>query len=209
MNFRIKNIIFFRRPYYKLLRLHRGISMGIYLTWKCNFNCSYCPVPVSDYFDPNEWTFGHWLNFLKTFPVKIKEVALSGGEPTLRPGIVEFVNKLLDAGYFVTIYSNLSRPDVLNEIRTSPRLIILTNYHNEFISKEKFLANVGKMKHQLQVGEFKKLTNISGKIRDVYLISESKRKAMMDIIYQNNLKITPKGRLVLSCYEAVVKYAKD
>jgi len=187
--------------YYFLLRFKRGIDAGIYITWKCNFQCSYCPIVKNC---EQEWTCDEFLDLIKTFNLKIRQIAISGGEPTLKLGIVDFVNKLLDMGFFVCVFTNLSKPKILNKIRMSPKFIIKSNLHKDFITPIKFLKNADIVRHCIQLGEFKELGNTSDKLRQVYLVKNYE----LEKFYhrdKNFLCLTPSGVLVTSCYEACIE----
>ena len=49
-------------------------------------------IPSGKWPKSEEKTIREWMNFLKTFPLKIKEVNVSGGEPTLIKGLPGHIN---------------------------------------------------------------------------------------------------------------------
>ncbi len=90
----------------------------IVFTSGCNFKCGFCHnYELIDGVD-NEID----LDFLlKDLEVKAQEgwykaVTISGGEPCLQNGLIEFVKKLKELGLSVKIDTNGSRPDVLREL---------------------------------------------------------------------------------------------
>jgi len=78
---------------------------SVFLTLRCNFNCSYCIQKMSD-FDYNKEVDGEkWIKFL-TDKVRNKCLELIGGEPTLHKdfkSIIEATHKL----YLLTVTTNL------------------------------------------------------------------------------------------------------
>ena len=119
------------RGYGVLKRLRRGINLHIFLTFKCTLNCSYCAnefyqdsKPLSAILTPDEW-----MEKIESFPVKIREVTLTGGEPMLYPGFVTLCNKILDSGRFIKVITNLTRNTGLN-VKSSYRIRYFATWHN-------------------------------------------------------------------------------
>ena len=126
--------------YGKTLMFRRGTNVTLFLSYKCNIYCPYCSLaqvngkyPVGKELTLDEWK--EWFNV--GFPVKIREVYLSGGEPSLVPYIVELTNFLLDKGYHVLLFSNLARVDRLEKIKKSYRFYVRATYHH-VDDKERF-----------------------------------------------------------------------
>ena len=203
MNIFNKKIPLLRHPYYKLLKLKRGITLRMHLTWKCNFKCEYCPTELPDNYDySKELSIVEWYDYIKRFPIKIKQIHILGGEPTLIPNIELLVNRLLKEGYFVTFYTNMSRPQVFDNIKRSLRFMIMTNYHKDWILSNKFLSRINDCKHQIKAGEFKELSNISNELRNIPVASG---KDELDNVYKNTLNISPSGTIELTCWDVSVK----
>ncbi len=78
----------------------------VYLTLKCNLNCSYCP----NYFCPSEFkSFDYqlkgadeWVSSLNRIG---RDIVFTGGEPTLHPEFYEIVNGI-DPSLGIQIYTN-------------------------------------------------------------------------------------------------------
>lgn len=119
--------------YGKTLLFKRGVNITLFLSYKCNIYCSYCSLAQINGKFPvgKELTLEQWKEwFEKGFPVKIKEVYLSGGEPSLVPYIAELANYLIDKGYHVCLFSNLARVDRLEKIKKNYRFYIRSTFHH-------------------------------------------------------------------------------
>lgn len=75
-------------------------------------------------------TLEEWKQRVKTFPTKIREIFISGGEPTLIKYLPDLVNWLIDEGYHVTVFSMLQFPEVFLKVKKSYRFQIRTTYHH-------------------------------------------------------------------------------
>lgn len=82
----------------------------------CNFRCPFChngelldaPQPVME-----EQEF---LAFLSKRQGLLDAVCVSGGEPTLQPGLGEFLERIKAMGYLTKLDTNGSRPEVLEDL---------------------------------------------------------------------------------------------
>lgn len=195
---------------YKLLLFKRGISLSIVLKWKCNAKCSYC---LNDVVNPNirnrtEYSsMNEILEYLSKFPLKIKQISLTGGEPSLHPEFHLLTNELLKLNYNVLIYTNLINIDKLLKIKPNKRLKIYTTYHENAGSI--FESNYNKIKkhHKLII------------CKEFIEIEESLKGSQKHNIINNidHLKNTSKGwlfldtklRLSTSCYERLMCNIKN
>jgi pyruvate formate lyase activating enzyme len=57
-----------------------------------------------------------FFDLLKNRQGKLEGVCITGGEPTIQPGIVDFVCKIKELGYKVKLDTNGTRPDVLRQL---------------------------------------------------------------------------------------------
>ena len=83
----------------------------------CNFRCPFChnsdllgkegPEPIS------EETL---LTFLKKRVGLLDGVCITGGEPTLQPGLKDLIGKIKELGFLVKLDTNGTRPDVMKEL---------------------------------------------------------------------------------------------
>lgn len=84
-------------------------------TGGCNFRCPFCHN--SELFVPTEtYEEEDLLNMIKKRAGVLEGIAITGGEPTLHPGLPDFMRKVRDMGLMVKLDSNGYRPDVLKGI---------------------------------------------------------------------------------------------
>jgi len=82
----------------------------------CNFRCPFChngelldtPEAVMD-----EQEF---LTFLSRRKGLLDAVCISGGEPTLQPGLAALLEKIKEMGYLTKLDTNGSRPEILKDL---------------------------------------------------------------------------------------------
>lgn len=81
----------------------------------CNFNCPFCYNSSLINTQSNSFiSEEEFFSFLNKRKNKLDGVAISGGEPLLQKGIVEFIKKIKDAGFLVKLDTNGSFPNLLN-----------------------------------------------------------------------------------------------
>ncbi|MCS6958086.1 MAG: anaerobic ribonucleoside-triphosphate reductase activating protein [Aquificaceae bacterium] len=92
-----------------------GKPACIVFTQGCNFRCGYCynvelvlPERFGDLV-PHEKV----LDFLRDRVGLLEGVVITGGEPTIQQGIVEFTSLVKEMGYKIKLDTNGSKPDVL------------------------------------------------------------------------------------------------
>jgi len=91
---------------------------AIVFTQGCNFRCSYChnkelleKEPSNSTIDPQEiW------DFLNKRWKQIDAVVITGGEPTIQPDLIEFMQKIKALGFLVKLDTNGSNPEVIEEV---------------------------------------------------------------------------------------------
>ena len=82
---------------------------------RCNFRCPFCHN--SELFSPADvFPEEDVLEMIKKRAAVIEGVAITGGEPTLSPGLPEFMRKIKDMGLLVKLDSNGYRPEILRQI---------------------------------------------------------------------------------------------
>lgn len=83
----------------------------------CNFRCPFCHN--SQMLDGNAERFmeeEEFFSFLKKRQGLLDGVCVTGGEPTLQPGLPEFLQKIRELGYRIKLDTNGYRPDVLQNV---------------------------------------------------------------------------------------------
>ncbi len=95
-----------------------GRVTAVVFTAGCNWRCPYChgvglvvspkdfpQVSVEEVFDSLKENKG-WVD----------DIAITGGEPTLQPGLIDFIKDLKDFGVGVKLESNGTNPDVIETL---------------------------------------------------------------------------------------------
>ncbi len=89
----------------------------IVFTQGCNFRCPYCHNPELINFKEKSLIDDNKIfSFLEKRKGKLDAVCITGGEPTLQPDLINFINKIKDMGYLVKIDSNGTSPKTLEKI---------------------------------------------------------------------------------------------
>lgn len=82
---------------------------AIIFTQGCNFNCRYCYNPELQPYDKLDKTYmdvGKILEQLKARSKDLTAVTITGGEPLLQDGIMEFLSDIRSMGYKTKINTN-------------------------------------------------------------------------------------------------------
>lgn len=92
-----------------------GKMAAIVFTQGCNFRCGYCHNPQlvcpEKFTEPIEEPVV--LDFLRSRVGRLEGVVVTGGEPTIQPGLMDFLAKVKSMNYAVKLDTNGSNPDVL------------------------------------------------------------------------------------------------
>ena len=95
-----------------------GHISAVLFTPGCNMDCHYCHNPAL--LRPQTSAGPHdtesILRFLLRRQGKLTGVVVSGGEPTLQPGLAEFIRQVRDIGMAVKLDTNGTRPEVLRAL---------------------------------------------------------------------------------------------
>ncbi|MFA5510198.1 MAG: anaerobic ribonucleoside-triphosphate reductase activating protein [Candidatus Cloacimonadaceae bacterium] len=95
-----------------------GHLAAIVFTQGCNFRCPYCHNP--ELVDPQRYgtqiPVAEVLEFLKGRKGKLGAVCITGGEPTLQRGLVDFLQQVRKLGYLIKLDTNGSNPKVLRQL---------------------------------------------------------------------------------------------
>ena len=84
---------------------------------KCNFRCPFCHNPLLVFEkEENEISEKEALEFLEKRKRYIEGICITGGEPTLHPGLKFFIRQVKDLGLKVKLDSNGTSPALLKEL---------------------------------------------------------------------------------------------
>ncbi len=84
----------------------------------CTFRCPYCHNPelVLAGGGYASVSMPDLFRFLEKRRGRLDGVVITGGEPTIQPGLAAFMERLREMGYLVKLDTNGSRPDVMRDI---------------------------------------------------------------------------------------------
>ncbi|MGE0267287.1 MAG: anaerobic ribonucleoside-triphosphate reductase activating protein [Candidatus Omnitrophota bacterium] len=90
----------------------------IIFTRGCDFRCPYCFNP--ELVDPHQYgtliSEEEVWDFLENRKKILEAVVISGGEPTLQPNLISFIQKVKQLGYLVKLNTNGSKPHILRRL---------------------------------------------------------------------------------------------
>lgn len=92
---------------------------AIIFTGNCNFRCSYChngSLVDASRIDPNSIDESEVLEYLRKKKNILDGLVISGGEPTLCDGLIDFMRKVKAIGLEIKLDTNGYRPDVLKKV---------------------------------------------------------------------------------------------
>ena len=188
--------------YGKTLFFKCGIMLQITLTYSCNLHCDHCSLEIPTGKRPKAKPIGleDWKKIIKGFPVRVREVFISGGEPTLISWLPELCNWLLDQGYHVTVFTNLHNDLALTSVKKSHRFQVFATFHQEHDNPFDFTGAYEAVKkvHNISVGELGDRKKILPYSKMSKLFRDS--SGLMD----REFRYSPDGKLYTSCYEHFV-----
>ncbi len=85
-------------------------------TGGCNFRCPYCHNPTLVNGEEETIPKQGFYDFLEERRKLIDAVCITGGEPTLQPGLEQLINKIKEKGYLVKLDTNGSKPKQLKKL---------------------------------------------------------------------------------------------
>jgi len=176
----------------------RGIDIGILPTYVCNLDCEHCCNKFDregNKFKSKELTPDDWYRLISIFPVKIRELHFTGGEPFLYKDIQELTLKLLSLGIHISLFSNLLIRRDMSKIK-SDKFRIEATLHNEEDS-DKFYSNVDYYRQWVRVdidlwGDKLIERNRFDKVKYRPKLKEKDSTVCLDM---KRFKITPDGRI--------------
>jgi pyruvate formate lyase activating enzyme len=91
----------------------------IVFTQGCNYRCPYChnsSLIANSSQKSSYLSLEDFWNFIKKRRKLIDGVSITGGEPTLQPGLIDFIKEIKARGLKVKLDTNGSNPDILAEL---------------------------------------------------------------------------------------------
>ena len=139
-------------------RLRKGRRISLFNTLRCPLQCSYCSLrtgnkclPFIENKKTKENNLTEWelllLNLFRFMP--IREIYITGGEPTLRDDVSDLINFLLGEDKCVTMHSTLWTDNAMNIIKTD-KFRILSTFHRDD-NKERYIKNLNQYQSKYRV----------------------------------------------------------
>jgi pyruvate formate lyase activating enzyme len=99
-----------------LIDYPKKICSVVFLS-KCNFRCPFCHNPelVFDETDVPDIPLNEFLDFLDEHKKWIDGVCITGGEPTLSPGLIDFMKQIKSKGILVKLDTNGTNPGIIEQ----------------------------------------------------------------------------------------------
>lgn len=93
--------------------------MNVIVTNQCNRNCPFCIAKKNTNKTKNVYLSLEYIEKAIDFAKKedIKTIALTGGEPTLHPHIIEIAEMFHQNGFDLALYTNYDFPETVKKIR--------------------------------------------------------------------------------------------
>lgn len=111
--------------------------MSIVLTHECTRNCPFC---IDKYRGCGMMISGSdfikGLDFAKAHG--IKDILLTGGEPTLHPKVIQYARLVKEYGFRLILTSNADRPEILYELDKYVDCFNFSHYNQEMPDPTKF-----------------------------------------------------------------------
>lgn len=186
-------------------RLRRGHRFSMSLTFRCNISCPYCTTKKSTGKFPinyTEKTLEDYKEFIDKYPYRIQEISVTGGSPELHSDFVEIVKYILSKGIYVSVFTNLMHPDILELLPKSRRLIFNASYHHY---KDWFQMSVNdytlnydllKKNYRVVVHEIDKQYLPYSKLSQYQTDSEVKGKDVC-------LRVNPELKIKINCWDLI------
>ena len=129
----------------------------IVFTQGCNYNCAFCQnsglikCEKANLIDHRE--IFKYLNKRKNM---LEGVVISGGEPTIQPGLIDFIKKIKSIGLMIKLDTNGSNPDVIQSLLDKKLVDYIAmdvknvfDEYNPVVNMKK--VNISKIKRSIQI----------------------------------------------------------
>jgi molybdenum cofactor biosynthesis enzyme MoaA len=138
-----------------------------------------------------------WKKLIDDFPYKLKEIYISGGEPTLMGYFSELINYITEKKILVTLFTNLSRTTGIMLIRSTPYFRIETTLHPE--------ANVDMFKDSVrwlkELGYIVLVDEIDKQTIEGSLVKAKQTQVQELIDGKDRIRFAPDMKMSISCYD--------
>jgi MoaA/NifB/PqqE/SkfB family radical SAM enzyme len=131
------------KPYYRSL-FPNQLMVLIWPTFRCNYECSYCPVVTwfnmaSIYPKECERPPADWIDAMSRLPKA--NIYFSGGEPFLYRGLPDVINGLVARHNILGVVTN-GTVNVSEYDKIKNPIHLNISYHREFVAEDKFVAKI-------------------------------------------------------------------
>lgn len=108
-------------------------KLALDITRQCQAQCTHCYNQSGPQGTAGEMTRADWLNVLdQAADLGVRQVQLIGGEPTLHPDLGELVNRALNHGFAVEVFTNLILiPEALWPVLRQRGVTVATSYYSD------------------------------------------------------------------------------
>jgi len=177
-------------------RFKRGVPISVCLTYDCNLKCPYC---INGDVSSKTFGFEDWVKFFNKFPYKIREVLVSGGTAELHPDFIKIMKWLLNKGYFVQLYTNLVKIDILRQLPKTHRLIIISTYHH-VVRPEIYSENYKELSKSYRIisTEIGEGVFSYSRVKPFSTLKDEKDEYPM-------IRVAPDFRMFCNCYDLIKK----
>ena len=93
-----------------------GKICTVLFTGGCNLRCPFCHNPGLVNKPAEKLDEGEILEFLEERKKWVDGVVITGGEPLIHPGIIDFIKKVKSKGFFVKLDTNGLNPSMLKKV---------------------------------------------------------------------------------------------
>ena len=129
--------------------------IAVFLTFRCNFGCSYCINHHRTLKKRKEMTVDQWIKGLNRLIVnkdRMVPITLQGGEPTVYKGFYDLVDAL-NPDFYLDLLTNLSFDEEAFMRRIAPQRLrrdvpyasIRASYHHEMSNPEELFSKAARM----------------------------------------------------------------
>ncbi len=145
----VKHIL---KPYFRNLLPNQLVAL-IWITFRCNYRCSYCNIVTNFDFGTlsgrdSERSVDDWVAAMEKLPPTMFYFA--GGEPFLYSGFPDLLNRIPAKHSLVGVVTNGTvKLDVYRRIKK--RVALNISFHREFVEEEPFLKKVRDLQENFNV----------------------------------------------------------